>query len=285
MQRSGKGHPGEERNSDACLKRADGMIGKFFKDTKEYAYLCRYMARTGLKAEVANSYLNWIWWVLEPLASMFIYYCIFSHVLGRNQEYYLAFIYTGTLIWSYFDRCVLFAVQAIRLNRDIVTKTYVPKPVLILSNMLFNGFKMLISCGILIIVLLLQHVRITPHVFFVFPVLAVFLIIAFGVCLILMHFGVFVDDLTHAMRIGMWMLFYVSGVFYDLRSILPGGWGEILIRVNPVAAVIFNVRQCLLYGAFPEAVTMSAWFIIGVMLCLIGLKLSYTYENTYVKII
>ncbi len=261
------------------------MIRQFFKDTKEYAYLCRYMAKTGLKAEVANSYLNWIWWVLEPLASMFIYYLIFSRVLGRGQTYYLAFIYTGTLIWSYFDRCVLYSVQAVRLNRDIVTKTYIPKPVLILSNMLFNGFKMLISCGILVIVLVCQHVRITPYVLFVIPVLFVFLLTAFGVCLILMHFGVFVDDLSHAMRIGMWMLFYVSGVFYDLRTVLPGVWGEILIWINPVAAAIFNVRQCLLYGAAPEAGTMLAWFAAGLALAAAGLKLSYTYENTYVKII
>ena len=92
------------------------------------------MAKTSLKAEVANSYLNWIWWVLEPLASMLVYYLIFSHILGRGQEYYVVFIYTGTLVWSYFDRCMLFAVQSIRLNRDIVTKTYIPKPMLILQG-------------------------------------------------------------------------------------------------------------------------------------------------------
>ncbi len=175
------------------------MIRQFGRDIKEYLYLCRYMARTGLKAEVANSYLNWVWWVLEPFASMLVYYFVFSHVLGRGQQYYLAFVYTGTLIWSYYDRCLLYAVQAVRLNRDIVTKTYIPKPMLIISNMLFNGFKMLISVGILIVVLICQKVVITPYILYVIPVIIILQFITFGSGLILMHFGVFVDDLAHAM--------------------------------------------------------------------------------------
>ena len=261
------------------------MYRQFFRDVRDYAYLSRYMARTELKAEVANSYLNWIWWVLEPLASMLVYYAIFSHVLGRNQPYYLAFVYTGTLVWSYYDRCLLYAVQAIRLNRDIVTKTYIPKPVLLLSNMLFNGFKMLISCGILIIVLIIQHVVITPYILYVIPVLVILQLITFGSGLILMHFGVFVDDLAHAMRIGMWILFYITGVFYDLRAIVPGAWGSILVCVNPIAAVIDNVRACLLYGHAPSAAVMLVWLVLGLVMCALGLKLSYTYENTYVKVI
>lgn len=261
------------------------MFRQFGRDIKEYFYLCRYMARTGLKAEVANSYLNWVWWVLEPFASMLIYYFVFSYALGRGQQYYLAFIYTGTLIWSFFDRCLLYAVQAVRLNRDIVTKTYIPKPMLIVSNMLFNGFKMLISVGILIIVLIFQKVVITPYILYVIPLIIILQFITFGIGLILMHFGVFVDDLAHAMRIGMWLLFYVSGIFYDLRAILPGAWGEFFCRVNPIAAVIDNVRACLLYGHAPDTVTTLVWLVISLLLCALGLKLTYSYENTYVKVI
>ncbi len=83
----------------------------------------------------------------------------------------------------------------------------------------------------------------------------------------------------------MMILFYITGVFYDLRSILPGVWGEILVRVNPIAAVIDNVRACLLYGHAPDAFIMVAWLGISLIFCLIGLKLTYSHENTYVKVI
>ena len=259
------------------------MIAQFFKDVKEYAFFSRFMAKTSLK--VANSYLNWIWWLLEPLASMWVYYLIFSHILGRGQEYYVVFIYTGTLVWSYFDRCMLFAVQSIRLNRDIVTKTYIPKPMLILSNMLFNSLKMLISVGILIILMLIQRVLITPFVLYVIPMLIVLQLFVFGICLICMHFGVFVDDLTHAMRIALHILFYLTGVFYNLQTLLPEPWGAWVIRFNPMAAILYNLRNGLLYGEAPELWTVLVWFVLALLFCLIGLRLSYKYENTYVKVI
>ena len=243
------------------------------------------MARTGLKAEVANSYLNWIWWVLEPLASMLIYYFIFSRIIGRDQPYYVTFIYTGTLLWSFYERCMLYAVQAVRLNRDIVTKIYVPKPMLLMSNMLFNNIKMLISVGILAVVLLLQRVPPSWTMLYVVPMVLLMQLFTFGCGLILMHFGVFVDDLTHAMRIALRIFFYVSGVFYDLRKVLPGFWGTFFSRANPIAVIIQNTRNPLLYGTAPEAGTVLVWAAVSAVLCLVGLKLSYTYENTYVKII
>ena len=32
---------------------------RFISDLKKYMYYCAYSAKTNLKAEVANSYLNW----------------------------------------------------------------------------------------------------------------------------------------------------------------------------------------------------------------------------------
>lgn len=261
------------------------MFRRFFRDTGEYSGLAVYMARSGLKAEVANSYLNWIWWVLEPLASMLVYYLIFVNILGRGQSYYVVYIYTGTLVWSYFDRCMLFAVSAIRLNRDLVTKTYVPKPILLLSNIFFNSFKMLISIGILAVLFAAQRVPLTWMILWTIPLLVILQLLTFGAGLIFLHFGVFVDDLVHAIRIIMHILFYITGVFYDLRTLLPQPWGEILVRVNPLAMIICSIRECMLYARTPDLITAAVWLVISILLCALGLKLCYRYENTYVKVI
>ena len=261
------------------------MFRRFFRDTAEYTDLTVYMARSGLKAEVANSYLNWIWWVLEPLASMLVYYLIFVNILGKGQPYYVVYIYTGTLIWSYFNRCVLFAVSAVRLNRDIITKTYVPKPILLLSNMLFNSIKMLISAAILAVLFAVQGVPLAWSILWVLPLLVLLQMLTFGFCLILLHFGVFVEDLAHAIRIVMNIVLYLTGVFYDLRTVLPAPWGSILVRVNPLAMIISAVRDSMLYGKTPDLITAAVWLVLSAALCAIGLRLCYRYENTYVKVI
>ena len=258
---------------------------RFIEDIKKYYYFCGYSARVDLRAEVANSYLNWVWWVLEPLASMFIFYAIFQNILGRGVDNYVLFIYSSSIMWSFFNRCMLYDVQAIRLNRDIVSKVYLPKYVLLISNLLFNGFKILISMGILLVMLFVFRVPFTPQMLWFFPAWIVLILLTFGLGMILMHFGVFIDDLSHALGILMSIIFYLSGVFYDLEQIIPGRWGTILVTVNPVAALMKAQREALLYAKTPDMLVMGVWAVIAVLLCALGIKLVYKYENSYVKAI
>lgn len=238
-----------------------------------------------LRSEVANSYLNWIWWVLEPLASMFIYYFIFMNILGRGVDNYVLFIYSSSLMWSFFNRCMLFNVQSIRLNRDIVNKVYIPKYILIISNIIFNGIKILISVGILFIMLIVFRVPFTLKMLWFFPIWAVLLLLTFGIGMIAMHFGVFIDDLSHALAILMNILLYLSGVFYDLEQILPHPWGTVLVHANPIAFLMASQRNALLYNITPEIPVLAIWLVIAAALCCLGVKLVYKYENSYVKAI
>ena len=47
---------------------------------KKYWKYAIYSSKAQLKAEVANSYLNWLWWVLDPLCFMLIYVFMFGYV-------------------------------------------------------------------------------------------------------------------------------------------------------------------------------------------------------------
>ena len=63
-------------------------MNRFINDTKKYWKYTLYAAKSQLKTEVANSYLNWIWWVLEPFCFMLIYAFIFGYMLGPKELYY-----------------------------------------------------------------------------------------------------------------------------------------------------------------------------------------------------
>ena len=45
---------------------------RFANDLKKYHGYALYAAKAELKAEVAGSYLNWVWWILEPVCLMLI---------------------------------------------------------------------------------------------------------------------------------------------------------------------------------------------------------------------
>ncbi len=258
---------------------------RFFNDMKKYMYYCRYAAVTNLKAEVANSYLNWIWWILEPLCNMLVYYFVFGNLLGNTRQYYIVFIYSGLLMWNFYNRVVLYSVKAVRSNKGIVTRVYVPKYILLLSNMILNFIKMAISCGVLVVLMIMQHVPVTPRLLYVIPIYAILLLWTFACGTILLHFGVFVDDLTHAVTILMNMMFFLTGIFYDVSTRIEAPFGQILLTINPVALCITSMRKVLLYGENPDFLLLGIWALISIALCCVGVKTIYKYENSYVKVV
>ena len=55
-------------------------VKKFWGDVKNYWQYTVYAAKTDLKAEVANSYLNRLWWLLEPFFNMLVYAVSYTHL-------------------------------------------------------------------------------------------------------------------------------------------------------------------------------------------------------------
>ena len=121
---------------------------RFFRIRQNMESIAVYSARSALKSEVANSYLNWLWWVLDPLCFMLIYTFIFGVVFDGSEPYFPIFIFIGLTMWDFFNRTMTTSIKIVKNNKAIVSKVYLPKFVLIYVKMMVNAFKMLISFAI-----------------------------------------------------------------------------------------------------------------------------------------
>ena len=159
-------------------------MNRFIKDVKRYWKYTVYAAKLQLKTEVANSYLNWVWWILEPFCFMLIYAFVFGNLFKRQQEYFNVYIFVALSLWDFFNRCVKSSVRMVKRNKAIVSKVYLPKYTLIISDMMVNAFKMLICLGIVLIMLVFYQVPVDGHIVFSLPVLGVTILFTFGCCCI-----------------------------------------------------------------------------------------------------
>ena len=101
----------------------------------------------------------------------------------------------------------------------------------------------------------------------------------------MLHFGVFAEDLTNLTNIFLRMLFYMTGVFYDLSTRLQNVvYRTMLLDLNPLANFIYNMRNVLIYSSHPVGMWTLIWFFIGILLSILGINTIYKYENTYVKV-
>ena len=265
-------------------KKGDYMT-RFVEDIKKYSSYTFYSAKSELKSEIAGSHLSWLWWILDPLLFMLVYMFVALIVFGRGEQYFPIFIFFGLTTWQFFSKTIKGSVKLVSANSSVVSKVYLPKYLLVIQKMFNNGFKMIISLSIVLIMMIWFRVPLSLNVLYVVPLFIVLFLITFGISTLCMHFGVYVEDLANLITVGMQLLFYMSGIFYNIPERVPEPYATLLAKWNPIAYIITELRNVMLYSTQPDLKVLGIWFVIGLLLTVMGIRTIYKYENSYVKVI
>lgn len=272
-------------NRGITLAEIRRYAARFFADMKKYFPYAVRAAKADLKAEVTNSFLDWMWWLIEPFCMMLIYTVMFGVIFDAAEQYFPVFIFIGITMWNFFTRGVTGSVEMVRANRGIVTRIYLPKYILLFSKLMVNGFKMLVSFAVIAGMLVVFRVKVTANILCLLPILVVLFLITFGVGSILMHYGVYVNDLSYITGILLTMMMYLTGTFYDVAKRIPAPFGLMLEKGNPIAFLIAQMRDVVLYSQPPDWKPLLIWGAVSVLLIGIGVFIIYRNENSYVKVI
>lgn len=270
---------------DVTYQKLKTYLFRFSDDIcKYYKYAIR-SAKADLRSEVANAYLDWMWWLIEPFCMMLIYTLIFGVVFKASEQFFPIFIFSGLAIWTFFSRGINVGVNIVRNSKGIISKVYLPKFILLFSRMLVNGFKMMVSFAVVVIMMIVFHVPISGNIFYFVPIMIVFFLFTFGLGSILMHFGVYVNDLSYIVGIVLSMLMYFAGTFYSISNRIPAPFGELLEQFNPIAYFIASTRNAILYCKEPQLDLLVMWMLVSLVLSALGVYTIYRNENAYVKVI
>ena len=188
-------------------------------------------------------------------------------------------------MWNFFNKTINYSVKLVRNNKDIVTKVYIPKFILLISDMILNMLKLFFSLIVLAVMLMVFRVQIGFNIFWILPAYVLMILFAFGTGMIFLHFGVYVDDLSYAVGILLNMLMFLSGIFYEVLTTLPHPLNTVMMCLNPVAIFVDTMRNALIYNEATNLPLIGVWLLISAILCCIGVHVVYKNENSYVKVV
>lgn len=270
---------------DVTIEKLKTYLMRFLNDIQKYFKYAVRSAKADLRSEVANAYLDWMWWLIEPFCMMLIYTLIFGVIFKASEEFFPIFIFSGLAMWTFFSRGMNVSVNIVRNNKGIISKVYLPKFILYFARMLVNGFKMLVSFAVVVGMMVVFRVPISVNILYFIPIMIVFFAFTFGLGSILMHFGVYVNDLSYIVGILLSMLMYFTGTFYSVANRIPAPFGELLEQFNPVAYCIASMRGAVLYCKGPQLDLLAMWAMVSLVLSALGVYTIYRNENAYVKVI
>ena len=252
---------------------------------KRYWKFSIHSAKCELNTDVGNLRLGWLWWILEPVLFMLVYAFVFSIVFDRQMKYLMAFIAAGNAMWSFFNRTVIGSITTVKHYAGMLNRVYIPKYVLLFSNMVRNLFKMFISFLIVVAFMVCYRIPVSVTMLSFIPILCVFLLITFGVSVWMLHFGVYLPDLKKLCPVALRVLFYMSGVFYSVKGKMAEIAGGFLVKLNPIGTLLYEARNALLYGGECAWGQILMWFVVGLVLTVSGVLVVSKYEAEYLKVI
>jgi lipopolysaccharide transport system permease protein len=234
----------------------------------QYFRLIDIMARMTLRADATRFFLGYIWWVLEPLLWVAVFYVVFVLILATQKPDFLVFLMTGKLVFVWFSKSVTQASSSIVSSKGLVGKINVPKTLFPMAVVQEGLYRQIAVFALLIAFLLGSGYAVTATWWYLAPVILVtyLLIVAcafVGACLVCLA-----RDFIQLISLGMLFLMFTSGIFWDVRSLSDHHKTELVMAMNPLAFVVDCYRQIMMHNTPPDMLhllTIGAGF--GALLC------------------
>lgn len=256
-----------------------GLAG--YSSMGHYIDLIAYKSWAQLRVEATRGYLGIVWWVIEPLLYIAVFYVIFGILFQRGGEGYVAFLMTGLVAWRWFDNTVRVGANSVVDNIGLMRRVYVPKLVFPSAVVVSNSVKFLFVLTILLLFLLLYGVNPGPSWLALPVLLAIQLLLITAVTWVVSAVIPFFPDFRVMIDSGLTLLFFLSGIFFDLGSV-TGSIADIL-RMNPMAILIESYRHALIQGVWPDWLTLGGLLLFCIMLLILGWRLHMRFDRQFVK--
>ena len=235
-----------------------------------------------LKAEAARSYLGILWWLIEPVLYLGAYYVLFVLVLRRGDLGFVPAFLCGVVIWKWFDSGIKNGGIALIANSQLMQQVYVPKYIFVLSAVASSTFRFFCVFCVLCLFLFFYGVDFHMTWFWVLSIFIVQFFLIYSLSLLLSAILPFVPDLKVVIDNAMVMLFFISGIFFDIRLVHEPI--KTYLMINPMAALIEAYRDSLLRGLEPDFVCLASIMAFSFSTLLLGLFLLHRWDKKYGKV-
>ena len=242
-----------------------------------------FRAYSDLKAEVNKTYIGVLWWILDPLLQMAIFYLVFGAGLRGTDRHdnFVEFLLIGIIMWRGFQSSVALAGGAILQNRALMLRVRIEKWVFPAALIASNTFKFFIALAVLIVYLIYAGMPFGLAYLQLPVLLVVLLTLTCGVSFVAAAIVPLVPDLKNVISHLLMLMFFLSGIFYAVSD-MPADIQWVFL-LNPMVHIIEGARAIMMQNASPDWLALSVIFGIGLFLMAIGSWLMSSLNTVYAK--
>lgn len=248
------------------------MIGDWIKKTNKLERLW-LLSKIEFKLRYYENKLGLLWALVKPISEITIFYIAFEIVLKQGVPNFESFLFLALILWNFFVESTSGTTNILATKKYLYEYTNMNKIEIYLSVIGSNLIGVFFNLCMFLVyfIFFAKGGYISWHIAFLIPIFINLVILALGFSLILSTLYIIAKDILQVWTIIIALGFWISPIMFKLdafRESLPG-----LDFLNPMAGLIINARNVVLYHHLPEWDLFLWGFVYASFFLLLGLYL------------
>ena len=238
-----------------------------------------------VKARYSQTLFGVGWAVLQPLATMLVFWIVFGRLIGvpTHDVPYPLFCLAGLVVWNLFSQGMSSASGSVVAHQNQITKIYFPRLIIPLAAIGVVMVDFVIGLVLMIGLLLWEQVHIGPQIVLapLFVIMAA--AVATGVGAALGALNVLYRDIRHLVGFLAQIWLFATPVAYP-ASLIPERW-QWLAGFNPMAGIVEGFRWTVLGTPLPDLPLLALSVVTSLVMLAGGILLFSAIEDKFADLI
>ncbi|MBW3606282.1 MAG: ABC transporter permease [Actinobacteria bacterium] len=231
-----------------------------------------------LRSQHMNTVLGNVWYLLNPMLQVGVYFLVFGVLLGTNRGItnFITFLAIGVFSYGYLQRSIVSCASSIVSNEGLIRSLSFPRAILPIASVVRESIAFSSSVALMVGLSVLTGEPLTVEwlsLLLLVPLMATF---ALGVGFVLARLTDRLHDVRNLLPFVFRIAFYLSGIIYAFDVVLAArGYGHMieLLALNPFFVFATLARHALMstYAVdprvapwlWPAAVAYTGVFLIA----------------------
>lgn len=227
------------------------------------------LAQTEFKMRYAETLLGFFWTLITPLVRLTIYYYVFSMIFQKAIPNYGLHIFSGLIVWMFFMEATKKGMTVLKSKRYLLENIRLNPLDLYTSSLLTSLMVFSVNLAVYFVFSLFFDIEVNWTLIFVLLHIFNVCLLAFGIILILSTINIFFRDISKIWEMFLLGMFWINPIFYAKAVIFEHF--PALMYINPLAGIIINTRNGLLYGMMPDWNILAYDMFYAAVVFVIGL--------------
>jgi ABC-2 type transport system permease protein len=231
-------------------------LGQRIADIWRFRELLVGMTRKQMKVQYKDSILGLLWSLLNPAATLIVYYVVFQIILKNGIPFFAIYLMSGVLVWNFFSVALPSACGSVVANASVVKKVAFPREIPALAAvgaaLIHFGLQCIVMAAFLIGFHRGPALEYMP---LLVPALLTLILLTGALGVLFAAVNVRNRDLEHLLQVALNIWFWATPIVYQFRLVRDKVIGVhsrfhliyYLWRLNPITPIVLTFQRAL-YG-------------------------------------